>query len=1649
VKDRKLPQAKGYIEKHRRLSVWHKLLLSMAAVVVFMTTYMLILPAITMENNVICGMTEHTHTDACYEENVQLICDMEDAAQPAEDNSALGNDLDTAVGSDLTAGDAAESYTPHTHSDECYSVEKTLVCGLEEHTHSEECYPEEAAEEAVIIDPESDEYTDMSDSLVEVKVIEGESLFESTMRAAENSSYADGSQMIELKGVTGNGTKYNSSTDTYTTSLSLNFNVTKEQADAAIKNNTKYVLELPSELMLTDSMLTTTYTGSYGSGGTFTFTFEQDENGVYYIVISLGDYGSTFDNSTTALGYASFSAEINHTARQDDESLKLTFGGDYDFTIDPSDITFPSGSTGNYDISTDKSSSYSYADNKLTYTVKVYSDKGTPDVVQFEDSIAELKGTVIKDWDIKVYSATVSQGEWDSSTTVTQGSEITGSDLTVDGSGSVTGTLPQLAANEGYIIEYTYNLDELDEDFEAYLYNTVKASSEISPNLSVSAEKTNGQSVKNPKIVWISKSGYASGDTITWTIVAGDGERTDLSGCKLTDEMFKEAANLNVNPGDGYTYSAEDGTITFSESCENKKYTITYNTTATGWDATDNTAYLYDKDDNELGVGKATASGSSQGSVNKQCVWEVANDNGVKTVKWQVNVTVPTGGIPAGTVTDELSNGESAHYISYSDAQGIIEALKTNFGDKVSNIVFLTKDYTTVAAADITEGAKYYYFNYDFAGITADEAAEYDVLSYEYTTTADTNMALSSSNYSNTVKFVGKSSYANFESKKRVIKTNGKGGTGTTKTTDKDGNVSWIVKINLDEDATSGITVTDSLPAEVDLSSLEISYNNGSSYEAVATDGTSYGSNITIATSVDSSNVATTEIKAQDSSNLPTTLLAGSSIYLRYTCKVEDSEMPTTGRKTIELANSAEVTMGDTDYGSATQTEMLTVGQENEVLNKSYGWDKDSQSLSYRVVINPDSTQLGDGTSYELTDTLNYYDDENKVNTAHRILDVDISSIKLYYIKTDEDGNLVLNADGEYEKGEAVPAEDWDILSYTTDKVTWTFSSGPMDSISKIIKLKFPDKQPLIFEYKYNVLLFEEKEGGYGDSIFQTNTVKIGDSVYGTSKSTTCKENWEAAEATAGIYTYSIYKHTANKLNEGLKGAKFDLYGYDSSVGDYVYVDSFLTDDDGNIGIHYGSDDFVARRLYYLVEVLPPEGYALPDEPEKMYFYMSSINGGKEDNNMPDVVPESAVDLLSPENRVVTKSVENAVVANTELKISKKWLNSEGEEISAGADSVTANVLRYIREKGTDSAARNATVDYSIKANSGTGAAKTGKGISVPTGSTVSLKFTYTMGGGVWTPEIKIYKNGVLDKDLPMGSSWGTGADALNEWVDNHSIYTYTFTADEDTEITGTIGCNDGEYSLEVEHGEGVNTSVLTGEALKEDGYEFYEKLDESYVLNEANNWTATVSDLPLGGIVNGKYMEFAYTVQEADKVSGYDSEIEIVGSDVTIKNIKSDKKYITVNKEWYNAEGEMFDPAVGSISFELWQKATDSSGNVVDEAKALNELFTIEAPSWTKQIDVTDLPTVGTTTDGQEVSYTYFVKEDAVSGFDTVYENNGGITDSDVDGTIVIKNKQQKSYELPMTGGRGTIGYTMAGGAMILLAVCLYIQNKRQGGLA
>lgn len=74
-------QAEKMNSKHRLRQRWYKILAVPACIVVFITTYAMILPAITMEStpDAYCGQKEHVHTDVCYEipgvpEYVRLDC---------------------------------------------------------------------------------------------------------------------------------------------------------------------------------------------------------------------------------------------------------------------------------------------------------------------------------------------------------------------------------------------------------------------------------------------------------------------------------------------------------------------------------------------------------------------------------------------------------------------------------------------------------------------------------------------------------------------------------------------------------------------------------------------------------------------------------------------------------------------------------------------------------------------------------------------------------------------------------------------------------------------------------------------------------------------------------------------------------------------------------------------------------------------------------------------------------------------------------------------------------------------------------------------------------------------------------------------------------------------------------------------------------------------------------------------------------------------------------------------------------------------------------------------------------------------------------------------------------------------------------------
>ena len=51
------------LKSKKRRRIWQRTLSVMMCLVVFCTTYMLILPAITKENKTFCGIDEHIHNE--------------------------------------------------------------------------------------------------------------------------------------------------------------------------------------------------------------------------------------------------------------------------------------------------------------------------------------------------------------------------------------------------------------------------------------------------------------------------------------------------------------------------------------------------------------------------------------------------------------------------------------------------------------------------------------------------------------------------------------------------------------------------------------------------------------------------------------------------------------------------------------------------------------------------------------------------------------------------------------------------------------------------------------------------------------------------------------------------------------------------------------------------------------------------------------------------------------------------------------------------------------------------------------------------------------------------------------------------------------------------------------------------------------------------------------------------------------------------------------------------------------------------------------------------------------------------------------------------------------------------------------------------
>ena len=132
--DEKIYQKMGrYTVRRRHRKGWQRVVTAMTAIVVFCTTYALILPAITQERKPTCGIEAHEHEAACYREAEKIL-------SCAAQIHIHGPECLDAQGFVICSN---AQYLVHSHEASCYNDAGELVCTLPEaaeHRHSESCY---------------------------------------------------------------------------------------------------------------------------------------------------------------------------------------------------------------------------------------------------------------------------------------------------------------------------------------------------------------------------------------------------------------------------------------------------------------------------------------------------------------------------------------------------------------------------------------------------------------------------------------------------------------------------------------------------------------------------------------------------------------------------------------------------------------------------------------------------------------------------------------------------------------------------------------------------------------------------------------------------------------------------------------------------------------------------------------------------------------------------------------------------------------------------------------------------------------------------------------------------------------------------------------------------------------------------------------------------------------------------------------------------------------------------------------------------------------------------------------------------------------------------------------------------------------------
>lgn len=1381
------------VRERVRDRLWEKIGLALSIIVVFCTTYVLILPALTIStdssSSVIQSVSslEETTTEALQEESSQA------ESSEASDSSTTTSEAETETSDFIAAGSlSAEtsdvtvtvSYEGGTFTEpvqlkvkpvsDTTAIDNKLTSLLSEskqslsqaHSYDISFVTDDGKE----VEPSKDVKVSMafkndlstSDdkqagwklyNFVDNDVNQVQDLTESTDTdiketgdgAVESVDFKSNTfSTYTLAGVTYadfsgylTGAKYTStptyteSTNTLTTDIGLSFGISKQ----ALLANNNYALELPDDAAWPSNLEEKDYPGYDEEDHSLAFDYKfVQQSGKKYIVIKFRkDYiNSAGENVTGTLNYT---ATIGTTERKGDGSYSIKYSDTATVEI-PAKEVVPQKDEVSYDVKSSKSGKVEYDGDQadLIYTVKVWSDKGTKDEITLKDALSGDNLADIQISSIEIDSLKKNNQSLDKGIVI--------KDKVDDGDKkSFTMTLPKLNAGESYEIKYRYKVKQFPAGKAYVIKNDVTLES---PEIDNPGNSNSWLTIERNKI---SKDGkYNSSDyTITWTIEVNE-NHNDIAGAILKDELLKKATSLTIErrSDDGKSWISASGSyrlydangnkleedekdfskidhIRFNGEHNHKYYKITYKTKAgsvsESWNsnpATQTNTVELDDNGEKSEATKTVEEGQPQkGGLSKSFEkMTPTSDSHVRELSWKSVISLPGNKeIPKGTeFTDELVAGNNndwySHYYTKAQLDDIYQELKDIFGD-IEFSVQESGTWQDISYNQISNDKTYRKFKFKLK-------KEYNKndITFEYKSMA-ANVAVVI-NYENRLYSDGYNpAVANYryEPESRITKMDGEEHTSDGKdfqandashTINPDGTISWRVKVNL-EDSDETVTVVDQPPANLKLVDFKFGFMNqeqGGDNISITDTSISWGNaywkaypNIDMSGTISSEGKIQTTFTAINGTTLKQALNINnqntpSALYLVYVFKYT-GELPLDDSLTKKLKNKASATIDDIPSGSDEHTQTITITPRQK-LTKSGEWHEgsannpdDVRGVHYKLTLNPDAQDLNaDSDTYTVTDTLTYASGGVEDNISYSLLD---DTVKLI----DSSGNEV--------------QDGW----------SWKVKEVKDGLITKsILTVVVPDNQKYTLQYVYAVSGDIIRSHSYTVN----NTASIDGIKTGSAEH---KETWETHSTSGTAKTdrsYVINKVDSNNYGKKLKDAVFAVYRYDPNNdvhrcdGDYhrYYDDEpvgyYVSDDNGRISISktlleaggywevnipfcgpiqigwvnpkYNFED---NQLYYFEEIRAPEGYVLPENPDRHFFYYSPYSCIYDDEYYESVT--GAVNLAKTGASI---RVENKKAKRTNLTVKKEWLKSDGSKTERSDGSITYDVIQVATaEDGT------------------------------------------------------------------------------------------------------------------------------------------------------------------------------------------------------------------------------------------------------------------------------------------------------------------------------------------------------------------------------